>query len=327
MGIGGFLMAARIFITRKMEEQVVASLREKFDVRMWDSESEKVPREVLLREVADADALWSVTADSIDREVLMAAPKLKIVSNMAVGYNNIDLEVAKERGIIVTNTPDVLTNTTADLAFGLLIATARRLMEAEDTLRKGQWTSWSPMGYTGMDIGGATLGIIGMGRIGEAVARRAKGFDMRVLYHNRSRKPEAEAAYGFEYAELDTLLKEVDFIVILAPLTPETLGMIGERELALMKKTAVLINVARGGIVDETALYHALKEGQIWAAGLDVFEKEPVPLDNPLLTLPNVTVLPHIGSATIKTRIGMMELSAQAILDMLEGREPKNRVV
>lgn len=320
-------MAARIFITRKMEEQVVASLREKFDVRMWDSESEKVPREVLLREVADADALWSVTADSIDREVLMAAPKLKIVSNMAVGYNNIDLEVAKERGIIVTNTPDVLTNTTADLAFGLLIATARRLMEAEDTLRKGQWTSWSPMGYTGMDIGGATLGIIGMGRIGEAVARRAKGFDMRVLYHNRSRKPEAEAAYGFEYAELDTLLKEVDFIVILAPLTPETLGMIGERELALMKKTAVLINVARGGIVDETALYHALKEGQIWAAGLDVFEKEPVPLDNPLLTLPNVTVLPHIGSATIKTRIGMMELSAQAILDMLEGREPKNRVV
>ncbi len=320
-------MAARIFITRKMEEQVVAPLREKFDVRMWDSESEKVPREVLLREVADADALWSVTADSIDQEVLMAAPKLKIVSNMAVGYNNIDLQVAKERGVIVTNTPDVLTNTTADLAFGLLIATARRLMEAEDTLRKGQWTSWSPMGYTGMDVGGATLGIIGMGRIGEAVARRAKGFDMRVLYHNRSRKPEAEAAYGFEYAELDTLLKEVDFVVILAPLTPETMGMIGERELGLMKKTAVLINVARGGIVDETALYHALKEGQIWAAGLDVFEKEPVPLDNPLLTLPNVTVLPHIGSATIKTRLGMMELSAQAILDTLEGRETKNRVV
>ncbi|MCG7334975.1 D-glycerate dehydrogenase [Sporosarcina sp. ACRSM] len=320
-------MAARIFITRKMEEQVVAPLREKFDVRMWDSESEKAPRDVLLREVVEADALWSVTADSIDQEVLMAAPKLKIVSNMAVGYNNIDLEVAKERGIIVTNTPDVLTNTTADLAFGLLIATARRLMEAEDTLRKGQWTSWSPMGYTGMDVGGAKLGIIGMGRIGEAVARRAKGFDMRVLYHNRSRKPEAEAAYGFEYAELDALLKEVDFVVILAPLTPETKGMIGERELGLMKKTAVLINVARGGIVDETALYHALKEGQIWAAGLDVFEKEPVPLDNPLLTLPNVTVLPHIGSATIKTRLGMMELSAQAILDTLEGREPKNRIV
>lgn len=320
-------MTARIFITRKMEEQVVAPLREKYDVRMWDSESEKVPRDVLLREVVEADALWSVTADSIDQEVLMAAPKLKIVSNMAVGYNNIDLQVAKERGIMVTNTPDVLTNTTADLAFGLLIATARRLMEAEDTLRKGQWTSWSPMGYTGMDVGGATLGIIGMGRIGEAVARRAKGFDMRVLYHNRSRKPEAEAAYGFEYAELDTLLKEVDFVVILAPLTPETMGMIGERELGLMKKTAVLINVARGGIVDETALYHALKEGQIWAAGLDVFEKEPVPLDNPLLTLPNVTVLPHIGSATIKTRLGMMELSAQAILDTLEGQEPKNRVI
>lgn len=326
-GNRGIYMKYRIFITRKLADQIVDPLREKFDVRMWESESEKVPREVLMREVADADALLSVTADTIDQEVLMAAPKLKIVSNMAVGYNNIDLDVAKERGIIVTNTPDVLTNTTADLAFGLLIATARRMMEAEDTLRKGQWTSWSPMGYTGMDVGGATLGIIGMGRIGEAVARRAKGFDMRIMYHNRSRKIEAEAAYGFEYAELDTLLSEVDFVVILTPLTPETLGMIGERELGLMKKTAVLINVARGGIVDEAALYQALKEREIWAAGLDVYQKEPVPLNNPLLTLSNVTVLPHIGSATIKTRLGMMEMSAKAITAVLEGRKPENRVV
>ena len=320
-------MKSRIFITRKLEEQMVAPLREKFDVRMWEAESEAVPREILLREVVDADALWSVTADSIDREVLAAASKLKIIANLAVGYNNIDLEAAKEQGIIVTNTPGVLTNTTADLTFGLLLATARRMMEAENDVRKGNWTSWSPMGYTGMDVGGATLGIVGMGRIGEAVARRAKGFDMRILYHNRSRKPEAEAEHGFEYADLDSLLKESDFVVILAPFTPETAGLIGSRELGLMKNSAVLINVARGGIVNEKALYSALKDGEIWAAGLDVFKTEPVPIDNPLLTLPNVTVLPHIGSASIKTRLGMMRLNAQAITDVLEGREPENRVV
>lgn len=320
-------MKPRIFVTRKLDDRVIAPLREKFDVRMWESESIRVPREVLLQEVAEADALWSVLADSIDQEVFLAGTKLKIIANMAVGYNNIDLEAAKERGIIVTNTPGVLTETTADLTFGLLLATARRMMEAENMVRTGNWTSWSPMAYTGMDVGGATLGIIGMGRIGEAVARRAKGFDMRILYHNRSRKMDAEVEHGFEYVELDTLLKEVDFVVILAPYTAETAGLIGARELGLMKKTAVLINVARGGIVDETALYEALKNGDIWAAGLDVFATEPVPQDNPLLTLPNVTVLPHIGSASIATRLGMMGLNAQAIMDVLEEREPANRVV
>ena len=320
-------MKPTVYITRKLDDEVVKPLQEKFDVRMWESESDKVPREVLLAEVTEADALWSVTADSIDREVLTAGTKLKIVANMAVGYNNIDLEAAKERGVIVTNTPGVLTETTADLAFGLLLATARRMMEAENDVRTGNWTSWAPMGYTGMDVGGATLGIVGMGRIGEAVARRAKGFNMRVLYHNRSRKMDAEVEHGFEYVELDTLLEEVDFVLILTPYTPETVGLIGARELRLMKKTAVLINVARGGIVDELALYEALKAGDIWAAGLDVFETEPVPLDNPLLTLPNVTVLPHIGSASVKARLGMMTLNAQAITAVLEGREPENRVV
>ena len=320
-------MKPTIFITRKLPEEAVAPLREKFTVRMWESESEPVPRDVLLKEVAEIDALWSVLTDRIDREVFDASMKLKIVSNMAVGYNNIDIEAAKEKGVIVTNTPGVLTETTADLAFALLLATARRVTEAESELRKGNWTSWSPMQYTGMDVGGATLGVIGMGRIGEAVARRGKGFDMRVLYHNRSRKPEAEVAYGVEYAELDDLLMESDFVVILAPFTPETVGLIGARELGLMKNTAALINVARGGIVDESALYDALTNGTIWAAGLDVFEVEPVPLDHPLLTLPNVTVLPHIGSASIRTRLAMMDLNANAITDVLEGREPKNRVV
>ncbi|MEK4405990.1 D-glycerate dehydrogenase [Sporosarcina sp. FSL K6-6792] len=319
-------MKPRIFITRKLTEEAVAPLHEKFDVRMWDEESVAVPRAVLLKEVAEADALWSVLADSINREVFEAGTKLKIVANMAVGYNNIDLEAAKEYDVIVTNTPGVLTETTADLAFALLLATARKLISAENEIRKGNWTSWAPMRFTGMDVGGATLGIIGMGRIGEAVARRAKGFDMQVLYHNRNRKPDAEAEYGLEFRELDTLLKEADFVIILAPFTPETAGMIGARELDLMKNTGVLINVARGGIVDEAALYDALKNGTIWAAGLDVFEKEPIPLDHPLLTLPNVTVLPHIGSASIKTRLAMMNLNAQAITDVLEGRKPKGIV-
>lgn len=319
-------MKPRVFITRKLDERAIATLREKYDVRMWESESVSVPRDVLLKEVAEADALWTVLADSVDRELFEAGQKLKIVANMAVGYNNIDLKAAKENGVIVTNTPGVLTETTADLAFALLLATARKLISAEKEIRTGNWTSWAPMKFTGMDVGGATLGIIGMGRIGEAVARRAKGFDMQVLYHNRNRKLDAEAEHGFEFRELDSLLKEADFVVILAPYTPETVGLIGARELGLMKKTGVLINVARGGIVDESALYDALNNGTIWAAGLDVFEKEPVPLDNPLLTLPNVTVLPHIGSASIKTRLAMMNLNAQAITDVLEGIEPENSV-
>ncbi|MER2072390.1 MAG: D-glycerate dehydrogenase, partial [Psychrobacillus sp.] len=242
-------------------------------------------------------------------------------------YNNIDIEAAKEKGIIVTNTPGVLTETTADLTFALLLATARRITEAEQDIRAGKWKSWTPMQLTGMDVYGSTLGIIGMGRIGEAVARRAKGFDMKVLYHNRTRKLESEQQYNFTYVELETLLKESDFVVILTPLTPETRGLIGKKELEMMKETSALINVARGGIVDEQELYDALVNKSIWAAGLDVFETEPVPLDHPLLTLPNVTVLPHIGSASIYTRLAMMQINATAIEDALEERVPENRVV
>lgn len=315
-----------IFITRKLPEEAVSPLKERFTVRMWDEEEIEVPRDVLKAEVQEADALWVTISDSIDREIIEAAPKLKVISNLAVGFNNIDVEAAKEHGIVVTNTPDVLTETTADLAFALLLASARRVTEADRVLRNGEWKSWAPMQLTGMDAFGATLGIIGMGRIGEAAARRAKGFDMRVLYHNRSRKPEAEAEFGFQYAELNTLLQESDFLLIFAPLTPETKNMIDEKELELMKETAILLNVARGGIVNEDALYHALKNGVIWGAGLDVFEVEPVSLDHPLLTLPNVTVLPHIGSASIRTRLAMMEMNRQAIIDVLEGREPKNKI-
>lgn len=319
-------MKKRIYITRRLPEEAVAPLRERYDVHMWDHEGESVPREVLLEEVAHAHALWTMLSDTIDREVFERAEHLEVVSNLAVGYNNIDLEAAKELGIIVTNTPDVLTETTADLTFGLMMMTARRLGEAERDLRAGEWKSWLPMGYVGMDVYQATLGIIGMGRIGEAVARRARGFDMDVLYHNRTRRHESESMYGFSYAELDELLERSDFVVLLAPLTDETRGMLGADEFSKMKESAIFINVARGEIIDEQALYEALKDGRIRAAGLDVFTKEPVDLNHPLLTLPNVTTLPHIGSASIRTRLAMMALNREAIVNVLEGREPKNRL-
>lgn len=311
-----------IYITQKLPEQAVSELQKSYEVRMWHDEQTSAPRKELLAQVKEAQALWTMLSNQVDRELFEAAPNLKIVTNLAVGYNNIDLDAAREHGVIVTNTPDVLTEATADLTFALLLATARRIIEAEKSVRSGDWKSWSPMGMAGQNVGGATLGIIGMGRIGEAVARRGQGFGMNILYHNRTRK----SLEDVKYAELDELLQQSDFVVILTPLTEETRGMIGERELSLMKETACLINVARGGIVDENALYEALKANKIWGAGLDVFEQEPVPLDHPLLSLPNVTVLPHIGSAAVQTRLAMMALNAEAITSCLEGRSVKNRV-
>lgn len=319
-------MKKRIYITRRLPEEAVEPLRDQYDVRMWEHEGESVPREVLLEEASSAHALWTMLSDTIDREVFERATQLEVVSNLAVGYNNIDLNAAKENSVIVTNTPDVLTETTADLTFGLMMMTARRLGEAERDLRAGEWKSWLPMGYVGMDLYQAKLGIIGMGRIGEAVARRARGFDMEVLYHNRTRRHESESMYGFTYAELDELLTQSDFVVVLAPLTDETRGMLGAKEFAKMKETSIFINVARGEIIDEQALYEALKSKKIWGAGLDVFTKEPIDLGHPLLTLSNVTTLPHIGSATIRTRLAMMALNRDAITNVLEGKEPKNRL-
>lgn len=311
-----------IFITQKLPDEAVAGLHESFEVRMWHDEKASAPREEILKQVKEAHALWTMLSDKVDKELFESAPNLKIVTNLAVGYNNIDIHAAHERGVMVTNTPDVLTESTADLTFALLLATARRIIEAEKSVHSGDWKSWSPMGMAGRNVGGATLGIVGMGRIGEAVANRAKGFGMKVIYHNRTRRSFEDV----EYAEFDDLLKQSDYVVILTPLTEETQGMIGERELSLMKETACLINVARGGIVDETALYEALKAEKIWGAGLDVFETEPVPLDHPLLSLPNLTVLPHIGSATVQTRLAMMEMNAKAITDCLAGEQVENRV-
>lgn len=312
-------MKKTVYVTRKLPNEIIDKLSTHFQVRMWEEETIPVPRETLLEEIKDVDGLFCLLTDTIDKEVLDQASNLKVISTLAVGYNNIDVEEAASRGIVVTNTPGVLTETTADLTFALLMATARRVVEASDFLRSGQWGAWSPMQLTGQDIYGATIGIIGLGRIGVALVKRAKGFDMNVLYHNRSRKLDKEDELGIQYAELKDLLIQSDYVCLLLPYSPAVHNLIGKEELALMKKEAILINTARGGIVDESALYDALKNGQIWAAGLDVFEQEPVPSDHPLLTLPNVVTLPHIGSASVNTRVTMAHLVADNIIMVLNG--------
>ncbi|MBO8163606.1 MAG: D-glycerate dehydrogenase [Brevibacillus sp.] len=309
----------KIVVTRRLPEEALHLLREEASLYVWESETEPIPRDVLLKEVSDAAGIVTNVADPIDREVFDHAPALKVVSTMAVGYDNIDIQTATERKIPVGHTPGVLSETTADLTFALLMATARRIVEADRFVREGKWKSWGPMLLTGPDVYGATIGIIGMGRIGEAVARRASGFAMKILYHNRNRRPEVEQALGAEYRSLDELLTESDYVVLMAPATPQTYRMIGARELSLMKKSAVLINSSRGTNVDEQALYQALKEKRIWAAGLDVFEQEPIGADHPLLTLDNVVVLPHIGSASIATRTKMAVIAAQNALAGIKG--------
>jgi len=293
---------------------------------MWPEEDVAIPREVLEQEIVDVDGLFCLLTETIDEQLMHRAPRLKVISNMAVGYNNIDIAVADRRGIMVTNTPGILTETTADLTFALLMATARRITEASEYLRQGKWNTWSPMLLTGQDVYGATIGIIGMGRIGEAVARRAKGFDMNILYANRSRKIEVEHSLGATYVDMQTLLSESDFVCVLVPYSESTVNLISELELKQMKRTAILINTSRGGIVDETALRNALADGTIGAAGLDVFAQEPVARDHQLLSQPNVVTLPHIGSASVKTRLGMAQLAADNLCLALRGEVPPNLI-
>ena len=315
------MMKPKVFVTRRVAAEIISFLEEVAEVEVWEEES-AVPREVLMEKAKKADALFTMLTEKVDEEVLANASQLRIVANMAVGYDNIDVNAAKSRGVIVTNTPDVLTEATADLVFALLLATGRRLIEANRFLHNGEWSTWNPYLLAGQRCHGASLGLIGMGRIGEAVAKRAKGFDMQILYHNRRRRTEVEEALGARYVDLDELLRQADYVVVLTPLTAETRGLIGERELSLMKESAVFINASRGGTVDEQALYRALVEKRIWAAGLDVFQTEPVPVDHPLLTLPNVAALPHIGSATYETRNQMTRLAAENIVAVLTGKEP-----
>ncbi|WP_090234793.1 2-hydroxyacid dehydrogenase [Lentibacillus halodurans] len=311
-----------IYVTRKIPDHVLKPYEDSFDVRMWDQEEEPVPRDVLLREVKSADGILCLLTEKVDKELLDAAKHLKVVANMAVGYDNIDVEAAREHGVVVTNTPDVLTETTADLAFALLVAAARRIVEATDYIRKGKWEHWSPYLLAGSDIYGKKIGIVGMGRIGEAVARRAKGFGMSILYHNRSRKESAERELGAAYRGFTGLLQEADFVVSLVPLTDETKKMFDQDAFRNMKPSAVFVNVSRGGAVDEQALYDALVNEEIRTAGLDVFDQEPIAPDHPLMKLDSVICLPHIGSASVDTRTRMLELCLDNLKAVLHGEQP-----
>ncbi len=313
----------RVYVTRKIPRAGLAYLEESCDCRFWGQENEPVPREVLLREVATAKGLYCVLSDRIDADLLAAAPQLEVISTMSAGYDHIDLAAASRRGIVVTHTPGVLTETTADLAFALLMAVSRRLVEANNAIYQGGWKSWGPLFMAGRDVYGASLGIIGLGRIGQAVARRARGFNMKLCYYSRTRREDVEKELGLTYLPLDELLQYSDFVSLHVPANPGTFQLISFRELNLMKPNAILINTSRGSVVDEKALYAALLMGQIHGAGLDVFAEEPVSLDNPLLTLPNVVALPHIGSASVETRTKMALLAAEDMVAVLAGRAPR----
>jgi glyoxylate reductase len=315
----------RVYVTRIIPEEGFQLVRDATRWSVWEEDC-PVPREVLLQEAARVEGLLCLLTDQIDGELLDAAPGLRVVANMAVGYDNVDVDAATARGVPVTNTPGVLTETTADLAWALLMAAARRVVESDRFTREGRWKTWSPMLLLGQDIHHATLGIVGLGRIGAEVAKRGRGFDMRLLYASRSRKPELEQALGLEHVSLDDLLRQSDFVSIHTPLTEETRGLIGARELALMKRTAILINSARGPIVDQRALTEALTARRIGGAALDVFEEEPIAPDDPLLKLDNVVVLPHIGSATTATRGKMARIAAENLLAALAGQRPPNLV-
>ncbi|MCS7120410.1 MAG: glyoxylate reductase [Nitrososphaerota archaeon] len=317
----------KIYVTTRIPEAALQILRPKFDVECWTEET-RPPKSLIIEKVKQVDGLICLLTERIDKEVIDAAgPSFRGISQIAVGYDNIDVEAATKKGIYVTNTPGVLTETTADFAFALLMAVARRVAEADRYVRTGKWkVQWDLMMMTGQDVWGKTIGIIGMGRIGQAMARRAKGMNMKILYYDVVRNEQAEKEIGAEFTDLETLLKMSDFVSVHVPLMPQTYHLINEKTLKLMKKTACLINTSRGPVVDEKALYKALKEGWIWGAGLDVWEEEPTSPNNPLLQLDNVTAAPHIASASIETRTKMAIMAAENMAAILEGRVPPNLV-
>ncbi|MCM2355763.1 MAG: D-glycerate dehydrogenase [Arenimonas sp.] len=318
-----------ILIARAVFPEVVERLREHFEVETTPPGVVWSPVELIER-LQGKDGVLTTGSEYIDAALLAACPQLKIVANLAVGHNNFDLDAMTAAGVQATNAPDVLTETTADFGFALLMATARRITESEHFLRAGQWKQWSLDLFAGADIHGTTLGILGMGRIGQAIARRgAHGFGMRVVYHNRSRLDTGkEAACGASYVSREDLFSQADHVVLVLPYTPAAHHTVGAAELALMKPTATLVNIARGGIVDENALVAALREKRIAAAGLDVFEGEPQ-VNPALLTVPNVVLTPHIASATLPTRMAMAMLAADNLIAYLttgQAKTPLNRV-
>ncbi len=307
----------RVFITRPIPDEIVAELRETCDVEMWHTSAVSAPT---AEKIGPLDGLMTYGHELITDEMMAAAPNLKVIANVGVGYDHIEAEAARARGIEVGNTPGVLSDATADMTFALLLAAARNVVPGNRLVQAGDWQYYDPNILWGQDVHGSTIGIVGMGRIGHAVAKRALGFDMKVLYNKRTRRPDWEAELGVEYAELDDLLSRSDFVTLHPPMSDETRHLIGTRELGLMKSRAVLVNIARGGVVDHDALYEAMRVGKITAVALDVTEPEPIPADHPLLTLDNVLVVPHLGSATVQTRTKMVQMARDNLLAGLNGR-------
>jgi len=309
----------KVFVTRLIDKDALDMIAQETEMEVWPDDAPPSPQ--ILRERArDVDGLLTNIMDRVDGDLLDAAPQLKVVSQIAVGVDNIDMAEATRRGIPVGYTPGVLSKATADLTFALMMAAARRVVETERWVRAGNWKlAHHPMYWLGPDVSESTIGIIGMGQIGLEMAKRAVGFDMKVLYYSRTRKEHEEELYHMDYVDLSTLLRDSDFVTLHVPLTPETRHLIGERELAMMKPTGILINVSRGPVVDQKALYKALKEGWIGAAALDVTDPEPIPPGDSLLTLDNVIVTPHIGSAGARTRKNVCLLAASNLLAGLKG--------
>jgi glyoxylate reductase len=318
-------MNMKILITGNLPDKVTLPLQEKYQVEM-NHEDRPLDHQTLITGVKDKQGLLSMFTDNISEEVLAGAPHLKMIVNFGVGYNNIDVRAATARGIMVSNTPGVLTNATAELAFTLILSISRRLVEGDRMVREGRFKFWAPMLFLGREVTGKTIGIIGMGQIGKAVAVRAGAFDMRILYHNRKRiAPEEEKNLRAEYVDLQTLLEESDFVSLNVPLTEQTRHLIGKDELSQMKTTAFLVNTARGPVIDEKALVEALKAGKIGGAGLDVYENEPF-LTPGLAELDNVILLPHVGSGTLETRIKTGTLAVKNLIAGLAGGIPPNLV-
>ena len=318
-------MLPRVFVARKLPGNALDRLAAATDMRLWEGDLPP-PRETLLAEVSEADGLLSLLTERVDQALLDAAPRLRAVSNMAVGFDNIDIAACTARRIPVGNTPGVLTDTTADFAFALLMAAARRVVEGDAFVRAGKWKTWDPGLLLGEDIHGATIGIAGMGQIGQAMARRAHGFGMRILYADEIPRPQIDQQYEAVRVDKERLLRESDFVTLHVPLLPETRHYIGAAELALMKPTAWLINAARGPVVDQAALAAALRGGRPFGAALDVTDPEPILIDDPLLSLPNVIIAPHIASGSLVTRSKMAEMAVDNLLAGLNGQRPPNCV-
>jgi len=315
----------KVVAVNRLEKEAFDRLNEQVEVTFFPN-IQNLANEEFLQALHEADGLINLGL-TVDDTLLDHAPNLKIVSNVSVGYNNLDIDALTKRNIMATNTPGILTDTVADAIFGILIATARRIPELDHYVKSRKWTSDLTADQYGVDVHQQTLGIIGMGRIGHAIAQRAHlGFDMNILYHSRTKKPKAEKEFQAQYRDLDDLLSESDFVVLITPLTKETEKMIGAREFSLMKKSGIFINGSRGGTIVEKDLIAALQQGEIAAAGLDVFEKEPVDPDNPLLDMPNVVTLPHIGSSTYATELKMSQLACKNMLAGLNGEKPPNLI-